>query len=87
MGIGIQRNSTRTGYKLRIYESVTHLKLNWYKIRVWREQAEFKSDYDNKDLHATFVQLKKDKIPPYKIAELLSHLERVSAVEITDEIT
>jgi len=57
-----------------------------FKIRVWRNQEIISDSYNNNDLIETAVDsFDQYKYDPHLLAELLSKMPRVSAVELLHE--
>lgn len=64
----------------RIVESMTRIAVGSYVIRVWRNEDELRSSYDNQDL----IKFCGDNsaMPIHDLAQAVSLLESVNAVEV-----
>ena len=68
---------------MRIIESMTRVTLpNKMYIRVWRQENELKSTYDNSDIY-TLCKLN-TYMSPEQLAEKICTLSRINAVEVLD---
>lgn len=73
-------------------ESMTTIKVDFLKIRVWREQTEIQDYYDNTDIQA-FVNEIVQREFPYPVGQCdieeistkLAELPNVNAVEVKDK--
>lgn len=52
------------------------------KIRVWREESELKSDYDNSDLIDRIHSCASQSVDVAQAAEVIASIERVAAVQV-----